>query len=342
MRKITKSVVLAVLSALLVFGCKNSVSGGEKDLNDDVPFENGKKDGNDDASLESGKKDEDDDISFESGKYITAKGTADGIKITLSSDLKFKESGGNGITVKRTDNNSPHPFKISITNDNIADGIVEFIFPFTESGKEYAVTVSGTMSKNGGKTYSWHEGTVICTAGGGVDYNEYINIEPIINSVLTVQYNELDAESDDVDSEFTSVPPFTGQLKLDIKSSNDIVKEFSFFKSFTFDYAIVLGEVNWTHTEYWVWCGDDALRLIEDGRMIDLLDKSVYERICNDGINLYSLYVKDRHPTSEKWQEYDYKYAGYMNATLSLRDYPDITFELPTVKSKPQTYTPSN
>ena len=46
--------------------------------------------------------------------------------------------------------------------------------------------------------------------------------------------------------------------------------------------------------------------------------------------------------TDEEWSQYGYQYTGYMRPSLTLRDYPDITFELPTVKSKPQTYTPSN
>ena len=46
--------------------------------------------------------------------------------------------------------------------------------------------------------------------------------------------------------------------------------------------------------------------------------------------------------TDEEWSQYGYQYTGCMTPYLTLRDYPDITFELPTVWSEQQTYTPSN
>ena len=47
--------------------------------------------------------------------------------------------------------------------------------------------------------------------------------------------------------------------------------------------------------------------------------------------------------SDEERSRYDgYQYTGYMTLYLTLRDYQNTTFELPTVWDKQKTYTPSN
>lgn len=222
MKKITKSVVLAVLSALLVFGCKNSVSGGEKDLNDDVSLENGKKDGND-------------DVPFENGKYISAIGTSEGIKITFADNVSVKAY--NSISVDGI------PIRIDTSPDDENYYGKTYIFPFAEKGKTYVVTYSGGLIVNG--VERWVEESVECVAGGGLRYTDYLNIDSLDNYSLTVSYNGPNYPGG----------MFSGEFKPSF-SKNDVIKNNSIFNDFTFGYSVVLGELHYEHTRYWSWAHD--------------------------------------------------------------------------------------
>lgn len=311
MRKITKSVVLAALSALLVFGCKNSVSGGEKDLNDDVSLENGKKDGNDDASLESGKKDEDDDIPFESGKYITAKGTADGIKITFANNVRIKPYYPiyvDGI-----------PIKIDTTDADVSSDRKEYVFPFAKKGETYVVTYDGELTVNG--VDKRVKESVQCVAGGGLQYTECLDIDALDNNyTLTVSYNGPD----------NSGALFSGTFKPSF-AKEAVIKNDSIFENFTFDFHVVLGGVEWENAAYWVYAHDVGW------------NSSIIKNpeAFSKGFDFVS---GDREaPTEQDWREHDYMYAAYATPGFTLHSYSDTTFKLTKdLWSTQQTYTPSN
>ena len=153
MKKITKSVVLAALSALLVFGCENSVGGGEKDLNDDVPFEN--------------------------GKYISATGTSEGIKITFADNVRIKPY--KAISVDGI------PIRIDISENDAENNRKTYIFPFAEQGKTYVVTYAEYLTVDG--VERWVEESVQCVAKGGLRYTDYLDVNSLDNYSLTVSYN---------------------------------------------------------------------------------------------------------------------------------------------------------
>ena len=221
MKKITKSVVLAALSALLLFGCKNSTAGlvkfwiTEEGNPDDNPSE---------------------DIPFENGKYISATGTSEGIEITFADNVRikaYKSISVNGI-----------PIRIDTSEEDEKNNRKTYIFPFAEKGKTYVVTYNEMLTVDG--VDQWVTESVECVAGGGLRYTDYLNIDSLNKCTLTVSYNGPNYPGGLFSGMFT--PYFT---------KDEVIMNDEIFSDFTFGYSVVLGELNWTHTAYWTWTRRD-------------------------------------------------------------------------------------
>ena len=221
MKKITKSVVLAALSALLLFGCKNSTAGlvkfwiTEEGNPDDNPSE---------------------DIPFEKGEYISATGTSEGIEITFADNVRikaYKSISVNGI-----------PIRIDTSEEDEKNNRKTYIFPFAEKGKTYVVTYNEMLTVDG--VDQWVTESVECVAGGGLRYTDYLNIDSLNKCTLTVSYNGPNYPGGLFSGMFT--PYFT---------KDEVIMNDEIFSDFTFGYSVVLGELNWTHTAYWTWTRRD-------------------------------------------------------------------------------------
>ena len=221
MKKITKSVVLALVAALLLFGCKNSTAwigaifeseGGNPD---DNPSE---------------------DIPFENGKYISATGTSEGIKITFADNVRIKPY--KAISVDGI------PIRIDTSEEDEKNNRKTYIFPFAEKGKTYVVTYNEVLTVDG--VDQWVTESVECVAGGGLRYTDYLNIDSLNKCTLTVSYNGPNYPGGLFSGMFT--PYFT---------KDEVIMNDEIFSDFTFGYSVVLGELNWTHTAYWTWTRRD-------------------------------------------------------------------------------------
>ena len=232
------------------------------------------------------------------GKYITAKGTDKGIKITVINDaFAIRNCSFVGM-----DDGVEIPIKLAGTYGDAS----EFIFPFTESGKKYYITVSGYEVN--GDTWYWKEEIVSCVAGGGIDYEQYVDL--FSDSVLSINCN---------DSYYNDSYMYDEQIRscFEIKLTNCKIPSSirQNIDSLRFGYGVLFGE-----NYYYNICN------------FDFDQNEAYESV----VPLPSWF------TENDWSQYGYKYTGYMTPYLTLRDYQNTTFELPTVWDKQKTYTPSN
>lgn len=270
MKKLLKIGVVASLLAFMFAGCDNM---------------NGKEDPTANLTAD--------------GNYISVEDDAKGIKITIADGIKFKEYGGSTITVIGC------PLKISITYEDIQNGRREYIFPFAEKDKEYVVELWGPVSLDGGINYKDISEKVKCKAGGGVDYKNYIDTNPIKNSQLDVVYDE-------------SKGTFNGTLRLD---GTSIIKDAGVFKTAEIGYAIVLGERDWSHTTWLT--GADSVNLLS----------------LAASVNSYTSW--GGNPSLGDWAQYNYKYAAYITPGFIIKEYPDTRFEMDAIWSSQKIYEPA-
>ena len=114
--------------------------------------------------------------------YFSLESNPRGIKLILDDDVTLQEYGGSSINVEGI------PIKIS----NMDWTKKEFIFPFVTQGQTYSVELwANIIIDNGaaGNTQKYIEIEGTCEAGGGIDYTQYINTEPLENLQIDVDYN---------------------------------------------------------------------------------------------------------------------------------------------------------
>lgn len=290
MKKITKGLVMAVAAALLLFGCKNPTRWVG-------------------AVLESEGENPSEGIPFENGKYISATGTSEGIKITFADNVSVKAY--NSISVDGI------PIKIDTSVNDEEDDRRTYIFPFAEKGKTYVVTYSGGLIVNGVGT--WVSDSVQCVAGGGLRYTDYLNLNSLYNSYITVSYDP-DAESD---------RKFSGLFR-PFFTKDDVIKNDSIFTDFKFGYDVVLGEVPWGKTTYWAWAHEVG----------SWVDSSISDE---EGLSRGFEFISNGSmPTEQDWIDHDYKYGARVLPNFILKAYSDTAFSLEHLYSGQAVYTPSN
>ena len=298
MKKITKSVVLAALSALLLFGCKNSTAWigaileSEEGNPGDIPGI-----GNPDDNPSGDDPSEDDpsgDDPVVKGTYINVTSTREGLKITFADNVRVIRDMP--ISVDSI------PIGINISEEDAKANRREYVFPFVEEGVTYEVTYSGKLIVNGNEEEVTE--SLQCVARGGLRYTDYLDfgyIYSLINGdnyLLTVSYDP-DAEDEVFSGTFT--PRF---------AKNDIIKNDSIFDDFTFNYHVVLGEVYWLQpTRYWTWARHEGT----------WNGSSIFDE---DGLSSGFKFVgggKEAVPEDE-WAKYNYKYAVYVTPKFTLSD----------------------
>lgn len=234
------------------------------------------------------------------GKYISVDSDAKGIKITIEDGVTFKKDGGNSISVEG------NPLKIIITNDDIIANRKEFIYPFAEKDKEYVLQVAGAVSVDGGLSYNYITEKVKCNAGGGLDYKQYLDPNPIKTSTLNVSFAD---------------EKFSGTLNF---NNTEIIKDPSAFLSARIDYVVVLGELDWSHTAWWVGCSP-AINLLA------VVSKN----------NTFEGDSWKAAPSLGDWNQYNYKYGSYITPSFKFKDFADTSFEMDAVWSSQKTYVPA-
>lgn len=234
------------------------------------------------------------------GNYISVESDAKGIKVTIVDGVTFKKDGGNSISVEG------NPLKIVITNKDIENNRKEFIYPFAEKDKEYVLQVAGTVSVDGGLSYNFVTEKVKCNAGGGLDYKQYLDPNPIQTSALDVKFTD---------------EKFSGTLNL---SSTEIIKDSSAFLSAKIEYSVVLGELDWSHTAWWVGCSPSI-------NLLSAVSKN----------NIFEADGWKSAPSLGDWNQYNYKYGVYITPSFKFKEFEDTSFELDAVKSSQKTYVPA-
>lgn len=229
----------------------------------------------------------DTEIPFETGKYFIAIGNSEGIEIIPRSGNNVKLSGSfivEGI-----------PLTMGFNYYDGVDNTRRYLFPFAEKGKKYTVRFEGDISEDGGKTSSWKTDSVQCVAGGGLRYEDYLNVNPVLDSTLDVKY----VEDDGFVMHFT--PAFN---KTDVIKNSDILNFYYFY------FFVVLGDLHyWPKSLYWSrWFESGILDRLQKGTTY-ISDRNSDEVYDFDGNTI----VSDAY-----WKEYGNKYCSYINLGFSV------------------------
>ena len=235
----------------------------------------------------------DNDNSVDNFEYFYLQSDPKGIKITIADNVSFQVNGGSHISVSDT------PITLPIPDNLILAGERDFIYPFTQQGVTYTVSLNSNLSIDNGKTYKWVSVEKTCTAGGGINYTKLINTESLISATYKVNYKDL---------------KFYAVYSL---SDLNIILEPSVFDNAKVYLEIVLGEKNWANTKY-------VLR----ETTVDLLKPLKPE---------YN-YFYSKEISSSEWIQYSCKYGGYAAATFKLKEFPDYTFDITQVWADTKIY----
>ena len=216
-----------------------------------------------------------------SGKIFSVKPCEQGIKIIIADNVKLQTYGGGWISI------SGSPFRISI---NVGDNSKkEYIFPFVEKNQKVYVSLNDNLNTDDSDNYKWIRETLSCTTGGGLDISNYINYSALKNSKPSI--NIIPDE----------------QLKITYKIENtNVIKDSSIFEKAQLVFNVILGEKDWSHTEYW------------GAPIIDLLNSNLLNNIEMELIKV---------PSTEKLNEFNNKYYLYVTPELVFKDYPDTNYE---------------
>ena len=164
MKKIIKSVMLSLASLFILFGCSNQASDST-DSPSSTTIEN-----LDPSTLS------------ENGKYFTVEGTTEGIRITLKDDLKIKKDSDSTIQVyDMSKNKLPLMIAASVGSDIEANKKV-YTYKFVENNTDYIVKLDALKETD----EKWVEDWAKCTAKGGYNLSDYINVDAL-KSIKTAE-----------------------------------------------------------------------------------------------------------------------------------------------------------
>ena len=204
MKKIIKSVMLSLASIFIMFGCSNSASGvtsatGFTTVSDSATTSDSTTDSDStttsdstdnssststDSSSSTTIENLDPSTLSENGKYFTVEGTTDGIKITLKDDLKIKKDSGSNIQVyDMSKNKLPLMIAASVGSDIDANKKV-YTYKFVENNTDYIVKLHALKTDE-----KWVEDWAKCTAKGGYNLSNYINVDALKSIKMNLGWN---------------------------------------------------------------------------------------------------------------------------------------------------------
>ena len=314
MKKIIKSVMLSLASIFIMFGCSNSASGvttatGFTTVSDSTTTSDST-DSSSSTSTDSSSSTSTDSSSSttidnsssttienldpstlsENGQYFTVEGTTDGIKITLKDDLKIKKDSGSNIQVyDMSKNKLPLMITASVGSDIDANKKV-YTYKFVENNTDYIVKLHALKTDE-----KWVEDWAKCTAKGGYNLSDYINVDALKSIKMNLGWNGFQF--------------YAGINSDKVSTKEDLMKKDSILTDYKlkFEFSLVLGEPEWKNSEWWNWVSDIK---IDDFRTEFEIDTGKVAGKMND--------LKD------KWEN---KYCGYMVPKLKLADSQEYEFE---------------
>ncbi len=228
--------------------------------------------------------------------YFSLQSDPNGIKLILDDDVTLQENAGSSMNVEGL------PIQIS----NMDWTKKEFVYPFTTQGQTYNVKLSANIIVDDGTpggNYKWITNTLECVAGGGIDYTQYINPEPLLNMQVDVNYNGSYFIVDCVAN--------TGTIFIDSTPIN----------SPTVEVALLIGKADWSNTR---WGGNHLL--------------SIPEEITNSNSSFTVTFTLSN---LSDWANHDYKYWASVAPHFYFDGYGDTQFEItPISKTAEKTYNP--
>ena len=311
MKKIIKSVILSLASIFIMFGCSNSASGvttatgfttvSDSTTDSDSTTTSDSTDSSSSTSTDNSSsttiENLDPSTLSENGQYFTVEGTTDGIKITLKDDLKIKKDSGSNIQVyDMSKNKLPLMIAASVGSDIDANKKV-YTYKFVENNTDYIVKLDALKETD----EKWVEDWAKCTAKGGYNLSDYINVDALKSIKMNLGWNGFQFYAG-INSDKVSTKE---DLIID-ESIFDSSKDESNYK-FMFQFFLMLGEPEWKNSEWWTW-GDDI--------KIDNF-RTEFE-IATDKV------AGKMNDLKEKWEN---KYCGYMVPKLKLADSQEYEFE---------------
>ena len=310
MKKIIKSVILSLASIFIMFGCSNSASGvttatgfttvSDSTTDSDSTTTSDSTDSSSSTSTDNSSsttiENLDPSTLSENGQYFTVEGTTDGIKITLKDDLKIKKDSGSNIQVyDMSKNKLPLMIAASVGSDIDANKKV-YTYKFVENNTDYIVKLHALKTDE-----KWVEDWAKCTAKGGYNLSDYINVDALKSIKMNLGWNGFQFYAG-INSDKVSTKE---DLIID-ESIFDSSKDESNYK-FKFQFFLVLGEPEWKKSDWWAW--GDEIKIDESRTEFDIATDNVADKM-ND--------LKD------KWEN---KYCGYMVPKLKLADSQEYEFE---------------
>lgn len=274
MKKIIKSVMLSLASLFILFGCSNQASDST-DSPSSTTIEN-----LDPSTLS------------ENGKYFTVEGTTDGIRITLKDDLKIKKDSDSTIQVyDMSKNKLPLMIAASVGSDIEANKKV-YTYKFVENNTDYIVKLDALKTDE-----KWVEDWAKCTAKGGYNLSDYINVDAVKSVKMNLGWNGTQFYAG-IDSDKLS-------KKEDLINNDSILTDYKF----KFQFYLVLGKPKWqgAESEWWAWADDIW---IDYFRTDFIIDSEKYSSRMNDLKN-----------------KFNNQYCGYIHPRLKLKDGTEYEFE---------------
>ena len=159
----------------------------------------------------------------------------------------------------------------------------EYIYRFVEADKEYTIEWFFIFVDNKGKESMYWDKTK-CTPKGGLKLSDYLNVSNVENAKMSINYNNTTSK-------------FEMKLLTDAETLEDFVKVDSAFSKVSFTFRALLGEINWTHTEY---VADQWLNMKGP-----VLTSSIYSAKKN-GFEVNGNFDEN------KKKQYNYKYCGQL------------------------------
>ena len=226
----------------------------------------------------------------ENGQYFTVEGTTDGIKITLKDDLKIKKDSDSTIQVyDMSKNKQPLMIAASVGSDIEANKKV-YTYKFVENNTDYIVKLHALKTDE-----KWVEDWAKCTAKGGYNLSDYINVDALKSIKMNLGWNGFQF--------------YAGINSDKVSTKENLMKKDSILTDYKlkFEFSLVLGEPEWKNSEWWNWVSDIK---IDDFRTEFDIDTGKVAGKMND--------------LKEKWEN---KYCGYMVPKLKLDDSQEYEFE---------------
>lgn len=296
MKKIIKSVILSLASIFIMFGCSNSASGvttatgfttvSDSTTDSDSTTTSDSTDSSSSTTIEN----LDPSTLSENGQYFTVEGTTDGIKITLKDDLKIKKDSGSNIQVyDMSKNKLPLMIAASVGSDIDANKKV-YTYKFVENNTDYIVKLHALKTDE-----KWVEDWAKCTAKGGYNLSDYINVDALKSIKMNLGWNGFQF--------------YAGINSDKVSTKEDLMKKDSILTDYKlkFEFSLVLGEPEWKNSEWWAWGAD-----------IKIDDFRTECEIATDNV------AGKMNDLKEKWEN---KYCGYMVPKLKLTDSQEYEFE---------------